>query len=197
MKEFLFKDRDGQTPIHPDWQKQLIPTGIQTPGELDEHEEQNIALGLSWLEKQEVDGTDLSFWKAVHGKLFCDVWKWAGKIRTIELQNEEFLRLKHVQSALKELEGNLRFWLKDASMDRAEVAARFHERMLTIHPFPNGNGRLTRILTSYLAKRHGLPTCTWGAQEPNAAARRAAYVEAIRLARLNGDFKPLRAYLSS
>jgi len=43
VKNFLFKDRDGHTPLPPELQKSLKPTHIQTIGELDEYEEQNIA----------------------------------------------------------------------------------------------------------------------------------------------------------
>ena len=43
MSDFLFKDRDGQTPLPPELQKGLRIKTIQTVGELDEYEEDNIA----------------------------------------------------------------------------------------------------------------------------------------------------------
>lgn len=51
MKQFLFKHREGQTPLPPDYHFDLLPKNVQNFSELDEQEEQNIALGLSWLEK--------------------------------------------------------------------------------------------------------------------------------------------------
>ena len=55
MSDFLLKDRDGQTPLPPELQNGLKIKTIQTVGELDEHEEDSIAKGLSWLEKQKGD----------------------------------------------------------------------------------------------------------------------------------------------
>ena len=52
MSHFLFMDRDGQTPLPHELQKGLRIKSIQTVGELDEYEEDNIAKGLSWLAKQ-------------------------------------------------------------------------------------------------------------------------------------------------
>ena len=43
MSNFLFKIRDGQTPLPAELLKGLKPINIQTMGELDEYEEQNIA----------------------------------------------------------------------------------------------------------------------------------------------------------
>ena len=43
MSGFFFKDRDGQTPLPPELQKGLKVKSIQTIGELDEFEEDNIA----------------------------------------------------------------------------------------------------------------------------------------------------------
>ena len=55
MSDFLFKDRDGQTPLPPELQKGLKIKTIQTIGELDEYEEDNIAKGLSWLARQKAN----------------------------------------------------------------------------------------------------------------------------------------------
>ncbi|MBK9324739.1 MAG: hypothetical protein IPM97_17630 [Bdellovibrionaceae bacterium] len=50
MSNFLFKDRDGQTPLPSELQSGLKFKHIQNMGELDEYEEKNIAEGLAWLE---------------------------------------------------------------------------------------------------------------------------------------------------
>jgi fido (protein-threonine AMPylation protein) len=62
VTSFLFKDRDGQTPLPPELQKGLKPKNVQTIGELDEYEEQNIAEGLVWLESSSADSLDYVFW---------------------------------------------------------------------------------------------------------------------------------------
>ena len=52
VANYLFRDRDGQTPLPPELRRGLIPKHIVTIGELDEHEEQNIAEGMVWLKRQ-------------------------------------------------------------------------------------------------------------------------------------------------
>lgn len=94
VNNFFFKDRDGQTPLPPELRKVLIPKTIQSMGELDEYEEDNIAIGLIWLERYKRDDyLTSSFWIKLHKKLFGKVWKWAGKVRTHELNNPMFCNL--------------------------------------------------------------------------------------------------------
>ena len=42
------------------------------------------------------------------------------------------------------------------------VAVRFHHRLVSIHPFPNGNGRHGRQAADYLMEALGQPPFTWG-----------------------------------
>ena len=70
MSNFLFKDRDGQTPLPEEFQKGLLPKHIQNMLELDEYEEANIVEGLAWLEKSNDDGLNYEFWQKLHRKLF-------------------------------------------------------------------------------------------------------------------------------
>ena len=74
VKNFLFRDRDGQTSLPVELQKGLKPTHIQTIGELDEYEEQNIVEGLSWLKNYDGECSVYEFWLKLHKKLFGDVW---------------------------------------------------------------------------------------------------------------------------
>ena len=39
---------------------------------------------------------------------------------------------------------------------------RFHHRLMFIHPFANGNGRLTRMAADLLAVRLGRQRFSWG-----------------------------------
>ncbi len=197
MKQFLFKHRDGQTPLPPDYQHDLIPKNVQNYSELDEHEEQNIALGMSWLEKQNGDGIDHLFWRKLHKELFGSVWRWAGKVRIKELQNDDFLPAAKIETGIKQLEGDTAFWLRERALDLKEIAARFHERILTIHPFPNGNGRFSRILTSFICRRNALPGPSWGTKYTDQKLRRSDYIDAVVQARKDQKFGPLIAFMYS
>lgn len=76
VNRFLFKDRDGRTPLTPDFKKELTPeyAHINLGGELDSAEEENITDGLVWLDDQNGDPKDWMFWERLHKKLFENVW---------------------------------------------------------------------------------------------------------------------------
>ena len=198
MNDFLFKDRDGQTPLPSELQKGLKIKTIQTIGELDEHEEDNIAKGLSWLARQTADPCKYAFWLKLHRKLFEHVWNWAGKIRTHELANPDFKDPRDIWPQLYQLEKDCEFWLSDTSISGREMAARFHERMETIHPFANGNGRFGRIITEQVCRYHGFEIPTWGAKlRDNPVMRRKAYIDALLESRRRGDYAALISIMFS
>lgn len=196
MTDFLFKDREGQTPLPLELQKGLKPKHIQTMGELDEYEEQNIAEGLAWLNDQEDEGITYAFWLKLHKKLFCDVWTWAGQVRTHDLQNTDFHAPHQIWPALRQLEGDLVFWFKEKSFSNLEIAARFHERIETIHPFANGNGRFGRILVEHHCAKNGCQIPSWGNRfKETPKDRRKHYITALDSARHKGDYKPLVEFM--
>ncbi len=43
-----------------------------------------------------------------------------------------------------------------------EIAVRFSHRVVAIHPYPNGNGRFSRLIADLLAIQLGQPRFTWG-----------------------------------
>lgn len=192
MSNFLFKERDGQTPLSPELQKGLRPKNIQTIGELDEYEEQNIAEGLVWLDDSSADSLDYSFWINLHKKLFGDVWNWAGQIRTHELSNHDFLLPHNIRTELMKLIGDAEFWFKHNTYSQKEIIARIHEKLLTIHPFANGNGRWGRILTEYICKKHEIDTPTWNIKSKDEPKkRRKEYIEAVEIARHKKQYQKL------
>ena len=181
MKNFYFKDRDGQTPLPKELRKGLIPKTVQSMGELDEYEESNIADGLVWLEHyNENDYLTSTFWTKLHKKLFDRVWKWAGKKRDHELQNPYFKSPHQIWPEFKKLEDDIQFWIAHKTFSGHEFAARLHERIETIHPFPNGNGRFGRIITEYICLRQGIPIPTWGtSMKDNPDLRSSMYINAL------------------
>ena len=191
VTHFLFKDRDGQTPLPLELFKGLKIKTIQTVGELDEYEERNIAMGLIWLSKQKEDPKKYNFWLKLHKKLFDNVWSWAGKIRAHQLENPDFCHPRQIWSELYQLEQNLDTWVHYKSYPHQVIAARFHERIETIHPFANGNGRFGRIITEQICGYLEMPKPTWGlkfSKEP--AERRKRYINGLITARreLNYNF---------
>lgn len=60
-------------------------------------------------------------------------------------------------------------------------ASRMHLRLVTIHPFVDGNGRTARMLTNLILMRHGYPPAMYS------AGQRSEYIEAIREADMGAD----------
>ena len=80
-----------------------------------------------------------------------------------------------------------------------EAAARFHHRMVLIHPFPNGNGRHARFAADILLTEiSDHPPVEWASgfdlQADN--ERRNAYIAALRAAD-RGDFGLLLAFVGA
>lgn len=198
MSNFLFKDRDGQTPLPPELQKGLKPKHIQTLGELDEYEEQNIAEGLVWLATQGDGGGTYDFWLKLHRKLFSDVWEWAGQVRTHELNNPDFHQPHQIWPALRQLEGDLAYWVKEKSFSEQETAAHFHERIETIHPFANGNGRFGRIVVEHFCETNGWKVPSWGrVLKDKPKDRRQSYITALDTTRRTRDYTKLVEFMYS
>lgn len=193
MKHFVFNDREGQTPLPPELRKGLIPKAVQSVEDLNEYEEANITVGLVWLEHyKKEDCLTSTFWLKLHKKLFHNVWKWAGKVRSHELENPDFKPPHQIWPEFKRPEDDLQYWIKNKTYSEKEFTARLHERIETIHPFPNGNGRFGRLLTEYICQKQGIPAPTWGAslkEDPN--RRRSAYIDALNKARQTHRFEDL------
>jgi Fic-DOC domain mobile mystery protein B len=161
-------------------------------------EEQNIAKGIAWLKNRQDKSTSYEFWLKLHKKLFEDVWKWAGAIRKHELNNPDFSLPNQIWPAFKLLKDDLEFWLKEHSFSMQEISARFHERIETIHPFTNGNGRFGRILIEHFCENNSIPSPSWGKSFKNTPKkRRKNYIAALDYARHKKDFKRLIEFMFS
>lgn len=90
-----------------------------------------------------------------------------------------------------------RYWVEHQSLPPDEIAVRFSHRLVAIHPFPNGNGRFSRLVGDLLAEQLGRPRFTWGsANLVDASQTRRAYVDALRAAD-GHDFELLIAFARS
>ena len=129
------------------------------------------------------------FFLKLHKEMFGDVWDWAGKIRTVELNFG--VKAYLVSTELKKLADDLDFWQSNKSFDAIEIAARLHHRAVVIHPFLNGNGRWSRMLANIYLKQNNLSPTKWN---ENLLAKenihRGDYIQALKQAD-NGDYEGL------
>ncbi len=183
MSSYNFVDRDGSTPLDPDQIKGIRFSHLTNMGELDELEDANIQKGLEWLNRQKsLDYLSTEFLCKLHEKLFIDVWKWAGKFRTVEV-NLSKIRSHDVGPQLKNFFEDVKLWIEGGAMSWDEISAEMHHRLVSIHPFPNGNGRTTRIFTEYVQKRNNQPMTSWSASLAEAPKkRRDNYIKALKKA---------------
>ena len=186
---------DGQTPLDPDEAEGLIPSHIETRGELNEWEQANIAEALDWLSRRRTSETVLSleFLRELHRRMFGKTWRWAGTFRTTG--KTLGITASQIPEALKNLIENTKYQVRAGVPPQDEIAMRFHHELVRIHPFANGNGRHGREMTDQLLSELGCPPFTWGSVRLDVAGTaRSAYIAALRLAD-SGAFEALRAFL--
>ena len=193
----VMDEAEGATPLDPDEMKELKLSHIETRGELDQVEQQNIQDGYNWLSRQRKykDFLSVEFLKALHEKLFGEVWAWAGQFRNSE--KNIGIDPIHIPVELRNLLDDARYWVEHGTYGREEFAARFHHRLVKIHPFANGNGRHARIMTDViLEKVLGVAPINWGADSLSTdGEHREAYLNALRAAD-NHDYRLLIEFVS-
>lgn len=153
---------EGATPLDPDEAAGLKP-GLTTRGELNAFEQANIAQAVAWARKsRKLKNNLLSIdsLRLLHKRMFDDTWKWAGTFRTTgkNIGVEPYL----IQTQLSALCGDGNYWLENKTFPIDICAIRFHHRLVSIHPFPNGNGRHSRLVADLLMMNAGEPHFTWG-----------------------------------
>ena len=182
MSDPLFDaDDDAATPLTPDERAQLIPTYITTRAQLNEAEQIGIAEADRWAFRRKRDVLDEDFLLALHKRMLGGVWQWAGTFRNTE--RNIGIEPYRIGVELRTLIGDVKHWIEHNTFPIDEIAVRFHHRLVAIHPFPNGNGRHSRLAADLLNVSLGGDRFTWGSAnlvEP--AATRARYIAALKAA---------------
>ncbi len=146
-----FDYKDGQTPLDDDEKEGLKIKSITTQGELDEFEQLNIEKAVEWtihtklrLEKILTE----KFIKDLHKRMYGDVWKWAGEFRKTE--KNIGIPWTKIGIELKILLDDSKYWIDNETFPPEEIAIRFKHRIVSIHCFPNGNGRHSRMMADII-----------------------------------------------
>ena len=195
MTDPLLPTGDGHTPLADDERRGLIPTYIATRGDLNDAEQRNIVKATRRAPPTVAELLDDLFLRALHRRMFEDVWAWAGEYRTSEVSIG--IDPVRIPAEIRQLVEDASAWVEFEAFAPDETAIRFHHRLVAIHPFPNGNGRHGRIAANYLARALGQGDFTWGSnrQAPDEAVR-AAYITALRQAD-RGDLSCLLGFSRS
>lgn len=189
-----FEYAPGATPIDPDEAAGLIPAHLTLQRELNEYEEANILEAVGWLfARRRGDPLDERFIHIVHGRMFNQTWRWAGQPR----RSDKNIGVSWVEIAtrLRQMLGDIRAQIEYRAYPPTEIAARYHHRLVTVHVFPNGNGRHARLMADLLLNELVGQRFEWGRGSLVAANEiRSRYIAALKAADA-GDIRPLLAFL--
>ena len=188
---------DGNTPLSPEELADLIPN-LATKEELNEWERENILLAREWATSDRTAPLQMvsdQYIRKLHERMFDQTWKWAGLYRLTE--KNIGVPVHEIRERLMALLGDVRYWIENKTYSPDEIAVRFHHRLVSIHAFPNGNGRHARLIADVLVMKLGNPALTWGsANLVEDGASRTRYLKAIRTAD-DGEIQPLLQFARS
>jgi Fic-DOC domain mobile mystery protein B len=186
---------DHATPLTPGERDDLIPTYITLRSQLNELEQQNIATADTWTFSRKHHIFRERFLKGLHRRMFNRVWRWAGKFRTTE--RNLGVKPHVIETELRKAIDDARYWVENKTYPPDELAVRFHHRLVSVHPFPNGNGRWSRLVADTLIVRLGGSRFTWGGADPRTAGEtRDNYIAALKAAD-DHDLEPLIKFARS
>jgi Fic-DOC domain mobile mystery protein B len=190
---------DGQTPLDEDEMEGLLIPSIATRAELDEFEQQNIEQAMQWtLGRSLKPGVIFTedFIRTVHKRMYGDVWAWAGSFR--KTNKNIGVDKWQIPIELKTLSDDAKYWYENNTFSSDEMALRFKHRLVSIHCFPNGNGRHSRLMADMIIdKIYGQPLFSWGTlKDTNEGDARKSYLKAVKTAD-QGDYSLLLAFARS
>lgn len=127
-----------------------------------------------------------------HRRWLGNLYDWAGHERSVNMSKDGF-----PFAAADRIPGLLRIFERDVllrhtpchGLDRQGLVfaiARTHVEFILIHPFREGNGRISRLLADVMASQAGAGPLDYGAWEMN----RTRYILAIQ-AGMTGDYSPM------
>ena len=187
----------GETPLDPNEINGLLLPHISTREELDRWEMENILEALEWLEKNSPKAIlNAGFIKELHRRMFCNIWKWAGKFRQSDKTIGE--AWYQIPMLIDNLFKDTKYWIIQKKNTNDEIAVYFHHRLVLIHPFTNGNGRHARLMTDLLLENIlKAERFTWGSKiDINNKDARKIYIDSLREAD-NLNFGPLLEFVRS
>ncbi|PWH82237.1 mobile mystery protein B [Brumimicrobium oceani] len=174
---------DGQTPLDETEKEGLKIKSITTQGELDQFEQLNIEKAVGWTIRKKLKGETIlteKFIKDLHKKMYGEVWKWAGEFRKSNKNIGTDWTL--VSSSLKILIDDTKFWIEFQTFSPDEIAIRFKHRIVSIHCFPNGNGRHSRLIADIIIESiFSQEVFTWSRSNMvKANETRKRYIDTLR-----------------
>lgn len=190
----IFTPEEDSTPLTIDEMRGLKLSYISTQAELNREEQRNITKAELWAETRRPDILGVGPLKNLHKRMYGDVWDWAGQFTKT---HDRFIGVQpyQIEPELRQLLDNVKFWIENNTYSKTEIAARFHHKLVWIHPFPNGNGRHSRLATDLLLRSWNEPAFSWGYGDLRSENDiRQSYIAALRQADQH-NLEPLLAFV--
>lgn len=132
-----------------------------------------------------------SFLVHLHEMLFSGIWTWAGALRRTGLNIG--VDPHTISTELHTAFGNLGYQASEMLLTARQLGVAVHAELVRIHPFSDGNGRVTRLMADlvFAAAQHRPH-----AQEYDWDLDKTEYIRLLRAYDLNRDPVPLSEFIS-
>ncbi len=146
--------------------------GIQDELALTKTEAAVVFGKASLLDQQPIPGDfDFEHYKHIHRFLFCDLYDWAGQMRTINLSKKgtAFVPTAEIEPCADACFKRLAEFSGEglSHHELAEEVADFYHTVNMLHPFREGNGRTQRVFFTQWIRSLGYDL-DWSSVDPDA-----------------------------
>lgn len=179
----------------------LIPKFIATRADLNLAEQNNIESATRWAfgSRRIISPEKMltpTFSNQIHRRMFGDVWRWAGQHRM--RQTNIGAEPHQISTQLHLLFEDAKYWNEHLIYPPDELAVRLHHRLVSVHPYINGNGRHSRFMADLYLHITGKSRFTWGQHRDIDTDReiRRAYIAGLKAAD-GGNINPLLDFAHS
>ena len=195
MTDLLVPQNDGGTKLTDEEREGLIPSYITLRSELNEAEQANILEAEEWAFARKRDLLEEKSLNNLHKRMYGNVWRWAGRYRTSG--KNIGIDAYRIPTELRQLLDDCHYWIENGTYEPDEIAVRFHHRIVSIHCYPNGNGRHARLAADLLLKSMGQERFSWGGKNlVDVGETRGRYIAALQTADEH-DIGPLLEFVRS
>lgn len=196
MNHNEFDEPAGATPIDI---SDLKISWVNSQSDLNRVEAENISKAQEKYLLQSIDipqkWMNMLFLQRIHREMFSSVWGWAGEFRTT--QTSIGVKPHCIRHELAQLCDDVRYWCSHpCELTLLEQAIRIHHRLVFIHPFPNGNGRFSRLVADRYLRALKRPFPNWPTDIHRDGTSRSKYIQALQCAD-SGDYTPLYQFYCS
>jgi cell filamentation protein len=172
---------------------------LTDPKDMEEAELMLLAKLYDWVLNEAfpdrtITSNDLKDW---HRRWLGNIYDWAGQERSVNLSKGDFhfaaaQQIPHLLNDLdKKYLSRLTPCTRMSNAALTEAIAIVHVEFILIHPFREGNGRLSRLLADVMAVQAGSETLDYSSWD----AHKSDYFAAIQMG-LAGDYQPMMALVA-